>query len=154
MEEGIRDVVSTSDLVTPAGCASCISRRTFMKQSALVAALAVVASNCAGADGISDPAGLTQITVSDFPALANVGTLVLVDGQRSVKRTGATTFAAFSRRCTHEGSAVGLSGSGFLCPNHGARFDNNGHVTLGPANRDLTTLTTSYDQATDTLTIG
>ncbi len=151
MEEGIRHAVAA--LNAPASCASCMSRRSFLQQSALIAAIGVVAASC-GDTGISDPTSPKQVKVSDFPGLATVGQLVIIDDQRSAKRTGDTTFAAFSRSCTHEHSAVNVSGNVFVCPNHGARFDNNGHVTLGPANRDLKVLITAYDAATDTLTIG
>jgi cytochrome b6-f complex iron-sulfur subunit len=80
--------------------------------------------------------------------------LVLIDDRRAAKRTGAATFVAWSRLCTHEGTPVDVSGSGFFCPNHGSRFDNNGSVTLGPATQPLSTLATSYDAVTDMLTIG
>jgi Rieske Fe-S protein len=140
------------------GCASCVTRREFLTQSALAAATAAFLAACGdgqiGGSAITDPGGSTTITVAGFPGLATAGTLVMVDGFRAVKRTGTTTFAAFSRKCTHEGFPVDLSGTGFICNNHGSRFDNNGQVTLGPASRDLTQLVTSYDPATDKLTIG
>jgi Rieske Fe-S protein len=140
------------------GCDGCLTRRAFLTQSALAAATAAFLAACGdgqiGGIAITDPVSSTTITVSAFPGLATAGTLVLIDGSRAVKRTGATTFVAFSRSCTHQGFPVDLSGSGFLCNNHGSRFDNNGHVTLGPAALNLTELVTSYDAATDTLTIG
>jgi Rieske Fe-S protein len=49
---------------------------------------------------------------------------------------------------------VDLAGTGFFCRNHGSEFDNNGTVTVGPATRNLTKLLTSYDPATDILTLG
>jgi Rieske Fe-S protein len=140
------------------GCHGCVSRRAFLTQSALAAATAAFLAACGdsqiGGAAITDPVSSTTITVSGFPGLATVDTLVIIDGSRAVKRTGATTFVAFSRSCTHQGFPVDLSGSGFLCNNHGSRFDNNGHVTLGPAALNLTELVTSYDAATDKLTIG
>lgn len=141
------------------GCAGCLSRRAFLAQSAVAAATAAFLAACGDGDiggggVITDPTSSIMITVSAFPGLATLGTLVLIDGFRAVKRTGAATFLALSRACTHQGTAVELSGSGFLCPNHGSEFDNDGHVTLGPADRNLPTLATSYDPATDTLTIG
>ena len=141
------------------GCDGCLSRRAFLTQSAVAAAAAAFLAACGdgqigGGGAITDPASSTKITVSAFPELATVGTLVLVDGLRAVKRTGATTFVAFSRACTHEGFPVTLLGTGFFCNNHSSQFDNNGHVTVGPATRNLTQLATSYDPATDVLTIG
>ena len=148
MDEGLRDGVAL------AGCEDCVSRRKFLAEAGTLAAVAAFFAACVGDVGITDPTGTVQVKVSDFPGLATTNQLVLVDGSRAVKRTGATTFAAYSRACTHAGTRVNLSGTGFLCPNHGARFDNNGNVTAGPAGRALTKLATSYDSATDTLTIG
>jgi Rieske Fe-S protein len=140
------------------GCAACVSRRAFLTQSAIAAATAAFLAACGdgqiGGGAVTDPTGTKSITVANFPGLATVGTLVLVDQSRAVKRTGASTFAAFSRSCTHEGTPVDLFSGGFVCPNHGSRFDNNGQVTLGPAARNLTQLVTSYDPVTDTLSIG
>jgi Rieske Fe-S protein len=147
MDEGIRDGV------TLPGCENCVSRRTFLAEAGALAAVAAFFAAC-GDVGITDPTGTVVVTVSEFPGLATPNQLVLIDGSRAVKRTGATTFAAYSRACTHEGTRINLSGTGFVCPNHGARFDNNGNVTAGPANRALTKLATSYDAATDKLTIG
>lgn len=145
-------------VVRPGGCAGCVSRRAFLTQSALATATAALLAACGdgqiGPGTITDPVGKTTIVVSTFPGLATVGTLVLIDGFRAVKRTGAATFLALSRACTHQGTPVELSGSGFVCPNHGSQFDTDGHVTLGPANQNLPTLATSYDPATDVLTIG
>jgi nitrite reductase/ring-hydroxylating ferredoxin subunit len=142
----------------PAGCSSCMSRRRFLALSASAAGTAAFLAACGdgqiGGAGVTDPTGSVTILVGDFPELATVNQLVLIDVRRAVKRTGATSFAAFSRSCTHQGTPVNLDGTGFLCPNHGSRFDGQGHVTLGPATRDLTVLTTAYDPVSDRLTIG
>lgn len=135
-------------------CVDCLSRRSFVARSAGLAAVAAFFAGCGESGGITDPTGQLVIKVDGFSDLATLDKLVLVDSQRAVKRTGPTTFAAFSRACTHEGTPVELSASGFVCNNHGSRFDNDGQVTLGPATRRLTVLTTSYDAATDMLTIG
>ena len=73
----------------------------------------------------------------------------------AVKRTGADTFDAFSLRCTHEGCPVDIVGGGqsFDCPCHDSHLGNDGSVTQGPAELPLTRLTTSYEPATDRLTI-
>lgn len=146
-----------SDVMDSTGaCAACISRRSFVARSAGLAAVAAFFAACGEGGGITDPTGSVQVKVADFPGLATVNRLVLIDGQRAAKRTGATTFAAYSRACTHERTAVDIVGTGdsFECPNHGARFNNSGQVTLGPAQRNLAVLNTSYNSATDILTIG
>jgi Rieske Fe-S protein len=157
MEESLHHDMNSSQELSEA-CASCISRRDFVAKTAGLAAVAAFFAACGGDGGITDPVVDKQVKVADFPGLATVGQLVLVDGERAVKRTGTATFAAYSRACTHAGTPVDVTGSGsssaFICQNHGSRFDNDGHVTLGPAGRDLTVLATSYDAVTDTLTIG
>lgn len=156
MEAGIHNDLRDMEARTDDTCAACISRRSFVAKSAGLAAVAAFFAACGEGGGITDPVGATQVKVSNYPGLATLNKLVLIDGQRAAKRTGPDTFAAYSRSCTHEGTAVNVVGQGasFECPNHGARFNNNGQVTLGPAERNLTVLTTSYDAATDMLTIG
>jgi Rieske Fe-S protein len=139
-------------------CDACLSRRKFLGQSALVAAGAALLAACGdGQIGFGGPTGpilQTTVTAGNFPGLATVGQLVIINAQIAAKRTGPAAFAAFSRSCTHEGFPVDLVPSGFFCENHGSQFDSDGHVTVGPATRDLDKLATSYDQATDRLTIG
>lgn len=139
-------------------CGGCVSRRAFVARSAGLAAAAAFFAACgeSAVSGITAPTGQVQVKVADFPALATLDKLVLIDGRRAAKRTGTGTFTAFSRLCTHEGTPVNLANNDttFLCPNHFSRFDNNGQVTLGPATQRLAELATSYVAATDTLTIG
>lgn len=153
MDESLRDDLNAEDVASTGGCGRCVSRRAFLAESAALAAVAAFFAACSDA-GVTDPTGAVDVKVGDFAGLATLNQLVLIDGSRAAKRTGPSTFAAYSRSCTHEGTRINLSGTGFLCPNHGARFDNDGNVTLGPANRALTKLATSYDPATDILTIG
>jgi Rieske Fe-S protein len=154
MGEGLRDFMT--DLKGPTGaCASCISRRAFLADSAALAALATLAAACADATAPRQFGPLT-IKVSDFPDLATLDRFVKADSARAVKRTGASSFAAFSLSCTHEGTEVNLvnNATTFFCPNHSSQFDNDGQVTVGPAAAPLASLTTSYDPVTDQLTIG
>ena len=138
---------------TPGACANCISRRAFLADAATIAALTALFAAC-GDSPVEPPTGKVEVKVADFPGLATMNQLVLVDAKRAAKRTGPSTFVAFSRLCTHEGTPVDVSGSGFVCANHGSQFDNNGQVTLGPATQPLPTLATAYNAATDILTIG
>jgi len=148
MEDGIHhdDVNST--------CAGCVSRRAFLGQAGLAAA-AVLAACGDGqiGGGPTGPVTPVSVKVSDFPGLATTNLLVNVNAQITAKRTGVATFVAFSRSCTHEGTRVELQGSGFLCPNHLSQFNNNGQVIVGPATRNLASLTTTYDASTDLLSI-
>lgn len=45
--------------------------------------------------------------------------------------------AAISTTCTHLGCIVGVSDTGFACPCHGSRYDQDGNVTGGPAPKAL-----------------
>ena len=136
-------------------CAACLSRRAFLGQTALVATAAFLAA-CGdgqiGGGGVAGPPKPVSVKVGDVPGLATIGTMVDINAQVAAKRVDATTFAAFSRSCTHEGTQINIVPGGFFCANHGSQFDDDGHVTVGPATRDLDKVPTTYDPATDTLT--
>lgn len=142
-----------------------MNRREFLARTAGGAAVAAALAACG--DGVFSTGATTvkvpplppqplQITIGDYPQLATIGVLVNpVATYIAVKRTSATTFDAFSMACTHEGFLVNITnGTQFDCPQHGSRFANDGSVLLGPATQALQKLPTSYDQATDKLTIG
>ncbi len=112
-----------------------IGRRTFIVQSALLAAAAALAA-CAGAGGVTGPSlpSGTSINVNGYPELANVGGIALatLSGARlAIVRTGSSSFVALSRICPHQGTTVNVSGNGFLCPLHGARFSATGQWVGG-----------------------
>jgi cytochrome b6-f complex iron-sulfur subunit len=136
-----------------------IGRRTFLAQSALLAAGALLAA-CAASD-VSSPGttlnSTTDIKLSDFPALASVGGIALVNvsgNPLAIVRTGDASFVTLSRICPHQGSTINPDGSGFLCPGHGARFSATGQWQGGQRTSDMRSYTTSYDAATGTITIG
>jgi len=136
-----------------------IGRRTFLAQSALLAAGALLAA-CAASD-VSAPGttinSTTNIKVSDFPALASVGGIALVNfsgNPFAIVRTGDATFVTLSRICPHQGNTINPNGSGFLCPGHGARFNASGQWVGGQSTSNMRSYATSYDAAAGTLTIG
>jgi Rieske Fe-S protein len=158
-------------------CERCVNRREFLAAAAGVAGLVVITgcgdgqisgvSNVGGGGGGGSGGGgsgggggsqQVVIIVSNFPGLATTGTLVEVTTMApsyAVKRTGASSFDAFSMICTHQGCTVEVvNGQRFDCPCHGSRFANDGSVINGPASRPLDKVPTSYDSATDMLTIG
>ena len=69
----------------------------------------------------------------DFPP----GTRMALDTRRVCVVREGDRIAAISTTCTHLGCIVGLSDTGFACPCHGSRFDQDGTVTGGPAPRPL-----------------
>jgi cytochrome b6-f complex iron-sulfur subunit len=143
-------------------CASCLTRRDFLGRVAIVAG-AVIAAGCGTSDATvaTNPISGGSITFkpSAYAGLATTGQPVEVQTSTgaasgiAVVRTGTSTFLALSMACTHEGTKVNIAGQIFDCPNHGARFNSTGAVTLGPATRSLAQRTLAYDAMTDTITI-
>lgn len=143
-------------------CDSCLTRRDFLGRVALVAG-AAIAAGCSPSDltvGTGPiPGGSITFKSTDYAGLATTGqpvevkTSTGVDSGIAVVRTAASSFLALSMACTHQGTKVNIAGTVFNCPNHGARFNATGAVTLGPANRALAQRTLAYDATTDTITV-
>lgn len=138
-----------------------VDRRQFVARSAIGTLGVLLAAACGGGSdttgpGPSAPTSLA-VQVSNFPALASVGGIARVDSgigtPVAAVRTGPDTFAAFSLICPHFGCTVGVGGTSFACPCHGARFSANGHWTGGQPTSNLTQLNVSYDPSSGTLTI-
>ena len=135
-----------------------IGRRTFLAQSAILAAAAALAA-CGAGGSVTAPtlSGSTSIKVSDDPALASVGGVALINVSGSplaIVHTDASTYLALSRICPHQGSIVNFTGNGFLCPNHGAQFTETGTWIGGQRTSSLRSYPTAFDSTTGTLTIG
>src|SRR5262245_39394776 len=153
-------------------CEHCLNRRQFLTRTAGGAAIAAALVAC-GDGALSSPNSVRVpidsipsgnnklvVTVGDFPELAIVGKLAKVGTFVAAGRTGADTFDALSMACTHEGCLIDIvnAGQSFECPCHSSRFTNTGAVINGPSTggsiSPLRQLPTSYDPATDALTIG
>jgi len=122
------------------------------------AALAAVALAACSSD-LTSPSSVTSTTLklSDYPALSTVGGVatVTVDGvPLAIVRTTATTFAAFSRICPHQGATIDVTSGGFQCPRHGATFNKSGQWIGGQSTSNLTSYPVSYDASAGTLTVG
>ncbi len=76
---------------------------------------------------------LARVPVGDVPA---DGALVLAAERIALLREGEQIYA-LNLVCTHLGCTVTVSGSGLSCPCHGSRFDRQGRVLKGPADRPL-----------------
>ena len=59
------------------------------------------------------------------------------DPQADDKRTKKPEWLVVVGICTHLGCTVGVSDTGFACPCHGSRYDQDGNVTGGPAPKAL-----------------
>lgn len=55
------------------------------------------------------------------------------------------TYTALLLRCTHSDNQLSATGNGFVCNLHGSRFDKEGQVLKGPAERSLRKFKTSLD---------
>ena len=93
--------------------------------------------------GIRKPA-LLRLPLTDLPA---GGALVFRQERVAVMRAG-NDIIALSLVCTHLGCTVSVTPEGMVCPCHGSRFDRNGRVLSGPAERSLQRLTVEQDGTT------
>ncbi len=69
----------------------------------------------------------------DFPS----GTRISLDSRRVCVVREGQKLAVISTICTHLGCTVGVSDTGFACPCHGSRYDQDGNVVGGPAPKSL-----------------
>lgn len=104
--------------------------------------------------------GKVVLPFSDVPALMNVGGTYTAQPQGLadtliVVRVNATTVAALSAICTHQGCSVeyAASNNDFECPCHGSRFDINGAVTAAPATTPIRKYTAVVDAQSVTITV-
>jgi Rieske Fe-S protein len=66
------------------------------------------------------------------------------------KKNADGSFKTLVLMCTHAGQPLTKTGKNYYCALHGSQFDHEGHVTKGPAEKDLMQLNTSVikDQLT------
>ncbi|MEZ5427025.1 MAG: Rieske 2Fe-2S domain-containing protein [Pyrinomonadaceae bacterium] len=65
------------------------------------------------------------------------GTRIALGDQKVAVIREGDKMAAVSIVCTHLGCIVGVAETGFNCPCHGSRYDQDGNVTAGPAPKAL-----------------
>ena len=135
-----------------------IGRREFVARTSAGLGALLVAACQMGVD-TAPLSGSVTVKVANYPALANVGGIVRINETSSpvaLERTGASTFAAYSLVCPHEGTTVSVTSSTsipFQCPRHGALFNASGANVGGQRTSSLRTYATSYDAAAGTVTI-
>ena len=69
----------------------------------------------------------------DFPS----GTRIARETERVCIVREGNKLAAISTTCTHLGCIVSTDDTGFACPCHGSRYDQDGNITGGPAPKAL-----------------
>jgi len=104
-----------------------------------IAALAAFVASLAGGWRFLVPRrtgeGKSFLTVA-LSAIPPRGALVYRERQVAVMRDGADIYA-LNLTCTHLGCTVTVTPSEIVCPCHGSRFDLQGNVLKGPADRPL-----------------
>jgi len=135
-----------------------IGRREFVARSSMgLGALLLVACQ-AGLD-TSPLSNSVIVPLANHPSLANTGGIVRVTETSTpiaLERTGATTFVAYSLICPHAGGTVQVVSNTsipFQCPVHGSLFNASGTNVGGQQTGSLSRYTTSYDAATNSVTI-
>lgn len=76
---------------------------------------------------------VARVPKADVPV---EGALVFSQERVALMREGDTVYA-LDLVCTHLGCTVMVTSSGLSCPCHGSRFDRQGRVLKGPADRTL-----------------
>jgi cytochrome b6-f complex iron-sulfur subunit len=139
-----------------------MNRMEFLKSLGLKGA-SLFAVYCA-ASGLSscvnesmDPANPTGVTGSElildlnsaaYSKLNSVGNYVVVSGI-VIARVSASSFAAVTQVCSHEGRRQVVFNAGeFYCAAHGARFDTAGKGLNSTGSRGLKTYATTLDGTT------
>ena len=119
-----------------------ISRREFLNLAAATAAYAAANRLSTGDEGgeLIDAGPVGNFAADGvYSSFRSLGFFV-------IRRGGKLT--ALSSICTHRKVQVTAEHDcSFYCKRHGSTFDPTGHVTKGPAKRDLPVLTTSVSAA-------
>ncbi|MCW1921228.1 Rieske 2Fe-2S domain-containing protein [Luteolibacter arcticus] len=148
-----------------------LCRRNWIKRFVFGTAASLSAPHwCATllAEPTADPSAVLRLRAGDYPPLANPGGSVQFVFMSEVhpftlNRVSATRFVTLDSVCTHQGCVVGLYSTvhgRMRCPCHGSRYDIEGRVfrdaggvSTEPAQNDLKQFATSYDAATDVISL-
>jgi cytochrome b6-f complex iron-sulfur subunit len=124
---------------------STLSRRDFLK---LASAAILTACGLLGLEGLfrflttqTEPPPPTDFDTGPASNYPTGSRTVLPDIPALLVHT-QSGFSAISLVCTHLGCTVESKPEGFACPCHGSRFDPQGKVTRGPAQKPLNSLRT------------
>ena len=133
-----------------------LDRRQFLAQGTAAAIGSMLLAACGDVTSPSPPQSVdVSVTLASYPALASVGGIARLNGTSTpiaVVRATADSYRAFSLICPHRSGPVGVVGSGFRCPNHGATFNASGAWTGGQSTRGLFEFTVVSDGTTLTIT--
>jgi Rieske Fe-S protein len=139
-----------------------IQRRAFLKKTGLTFACLCLAGGEALEAAEKNVAQYAvedskfEIDLNKHPNLKEVGGSEKFQADKKkiiVIHSDEKSYKAFENKCTHQGGQVAYRHQdGFMeCTVHGSRFDTEGRVVKGPAEKPLTELRTSLDK--DQLTV-
>lgn len=148
-------------------CQPLPNRRDALKAALAVTAGSLVAGRIALAEAIALPAGpqgTYALPLASYPTLRNVNGSVVatipgatgIQSRLVVTKTGATTYAAITATCPHEGTTLGTYSAitqRITCPNHGAQFSATGTWLGGQHTTNATAYTATLDAAADVVRI-
>ena len=120
------------------------TRRTFVNVTAATALAAIGLPRKLGASevpaGVMDAGSLSSFSEDDAYDKYRQQGFFVVRRERKL--------FALSSVCTHKGCKLRVKDDlSFICKCHGSTFDKDGHVTKGPAKRDLPRLAVRLDEA-------
>src|SRR5579871_2066154 len=120
-------------------CGVCIALSSGFMMSALLSACKTplsVIKTTAKDDRVIIP--LTEFDKSDYK-------LVRVSNYNydlAIQKKPDGTYQTLVLECTHAGQPLTKTGNNYYCTLHGSQFDHDGHVTKGPAEKDMPRLNT------------
>lgn len=117
-----------------------ISRRDFLTTSAMWAVTAAMSFLFFGLLRFPMPAlfpDIPKIFKIGKPEDYSEGSEKIFEEKKVIVRRDEKGLYAISLTCTHLGCIVGKNAGGFVCPCHGSKFDEQGHVKGGPAPKAL-----------------
>ncbi len=82
---------------------------------------------------------LTEFATSDYKLVR----LHNYDYDLAVQKNKDGTYRTLVLMCTHASNPLTKTGNNYYCTLHGSTFDHEGHVTKGPAEKNLTQLNTT-----------
>ncbi len=122
-----------------------MKRREFLKTVCLASACILPACKSTVQHAKAERLGNRLVVAKSLFDAKNTVTVADNDNAIGLVKLNENNFSALLLTCPHRGCAVAPSTDGFICPCHGARFDQQGQVTKGPAEENLTRYITSTD---------
>ena len=119
---------------------ACVSRRSFLGLASLGAVLLSSLTVLAGVLRLTKPNVYYEESKKfkiGIPENFPVGVVKKLEDQRVYIFSENDGLHAISSVCTHLGCIVSVSETGFSCPCHGSKYDQEGKVIAGPAPRNL-----------------